>query len=108
MAYEIKGTVKTVGDEQKITDKFSKREIVIEHGDKYPQWNSFEAVNDRMSLLGDVRVGDTVTIWFDLSGREPKNNGRVFNSNRIWKMQVDAKAAAHSSGGVGFTGDIPF
>jgi hypothetical protein len=36
MNYTIEGKVVTVGDKVQITDKFAKREIVIESGDKYP------------------------------------------------------------------------
>lgn len=108
MAYEIKGRVYSVSQSKQISEKFSKREIVIQHGDKYPQWSSFEATNDRQSLLDGINPGDTVTIWFDPSGREPKGD-RHFNSLRIWKIQRDsAGQSAPSGGGFGDQDSIPF
>lgn len=113
MAYEIKGRVKSVSEVKQVTDRFARRELVIETGldTKYPQVNSFETSNDRNALLDDVSVGDMVTIQFDLRGREGRD-GRCWNTLSIWKIKVDEKgASAGGSGslfGSGADDQIPF
>lgn len=109
MAYEIKGTVKSVGDVQQISDKFSKRELVIEHGDKYPQLTKLESSGDRNALLDGIATGDVVTVQFDLRGREARN-GQVYNTLSIWKVSRDSATPQRPapSGGGSAQDDIPF
>ena len=108
MAYEITGRVKSVSEVQQVTEKFAKRELVIEHGDKYPQLSKFESSGDRNDLLNDVREGDTVTISFDLRGREARD-GRVWNTLSIWKLKRDESRPAPRAPTDGTAqDDIPF
>jgi hypothetical protein len=112
MAYEIKGRVKSVGAVEQKTEKFAKRNLVIETDDaKYPQTLQFETSGDRNALLDAVGAGDAVTIQFDLRGREGRD-GRVWNTLSVWKLNVDSRGAGHSapsgSGGGSAQDDIPF
>ena len=55
-----------------------------------------------------ARAGDTVTVQFDLRGREGRD-GRVWNTLSIWRINVDAKGAAPRASGSGSAqDDIPF
>jgi hypothetical protein len=110
MAYEIKGRVKSVGDVVVVSDKFSKRQIAIETDGRYPQVIAIESSNDRNALLDGIGPGDTVTIQFDLRGREGRD-GRIWNTLSLYKINVDSKGAAPSqdSWGAGNgNGDLPF
>lgn len=109
MANELKCTVKYVLDTKVITEKFSKRSLVVEVEDgKYPQVLEFEATGDKIALLDGLNPGDKVTITWDLRGREKKNNDGAFNSLNIWKLNVDSKAQRSSSGSGGSQDSIPF
>ena len=69
--FNIKGKVKNVGAEQKISDNFSKRElIVLEAVGNREQPLLFEATQDRMSLLDGIATGDEVNVGFYINGRE--------------------------------------
>ena len=69
--FNIKGKVKSVGAEQKISDNFSKRElIVLEAVGNREQPLLFEATQDRMSLLDGIAAGDEVNVGFYINGRE--------------------------------------
>jgi len=111
MSYEIKGTVKSVSAVEQVSEKFAKRELVIEHAEnpKYPQLTKLETSGDRNALLDGVSEGDTVTVQFDLRGRAGRD-GRVWNTLNIWKLNVDTKGAARSapSGSGSAQDDIPF
>jgi hypothetical protein len=67
----ITGTVKLVGKTQQISEKFSKRELVItEAGGQYPQQIPVEFTQDRTVLLDNYAPGDEVTVTAFVNGRE--------------------------------------
>jgi hypothetical protein len=110
-AIELKATVKYLLDTKQITEKFSKRSVIVEVPDsKYPQTLELEATGDRIAQLDALGPGDTVTFHVNLRGREKKNQDGAFNSLDIWKFTVDNKAtrAAAPSGGNGKNDDLPF
>ena len=110
MAIEIKGIVKYLLDTKVITEKFSKRSVVVEVPDgKYPQTLELEATGDRIAQLDALGAGDQVTFHVNLRGREKKNQDGAFNSLDIWKFNIDVKAArgAAPSGGDA-NSDLPF
>jgi hypothetical protein len=85
MGYDISGSVKLVQDAQTFGSGFTKRAVVITTEDgKYPQDISIDFVQDKVSLLDDIRVGDDVTVAFNLRGNE--HNGRYFNNLQGWKL----------------------
>jgi hypothetical protein len=87
MAYELKGKVKVVQDAQTFGSGFTKRELVVTVEDgKYPQDISLEFVQDNVSKLDGINVGDEVEITFDIRGRE--YNGKYFNNLQAWKMSA--------------------
>lgn len=87
MAYEFTGEIIHIGDRQEFASGFYKRDIVLtDRADKYPQQIPFECVKQTADLIDSkgLRVGDRVTVRFDLRGREYK--GRYFGSNNVWKL----------------------
>jgi single-strand DNA-binding protein len=93
MAYDLTGKVKLIQDAQTFGSGFTKREmvVVVEDG-KYPQEINLEFVQDKVSLLDTVQVGQEVTVTFDIRGRE--YNGRYFNNLQGWKIQAGESAPA--------------
>ena len=88
----IQGKVIMIGDVKEISDKFRKRDIVIEHGDnpQYLQNCIFEAHQDKVSILDDVKVGDNVSLEFNLQGRKwtnPQGEIIYFNTLAVWKIE---------------------
>lgn len=93
MAYDLTGKVKVIQDAQTFASGFTKREFVVtvEEG-KYPQDICLECVQDKVSLLDSVQVGQEVTATFDIRGRE--YNGRYFNNLQCWKLSAAEGAPA--------------
>jgi len=87
MNYTIEGKVVNIGDKVQITDKFAKREIVIETDDKYPQQIMLEFSQDKCSLLDECKLGDLVQIGFNIRGREW--NGKYFTRLEGWNIKID-------------------
>jgi single-strand DNA-binding protein len=92
MAYEIKGTIIKIGDIQQVTEKLSKREVVIETADnpRYPQSIPVELVNDRTSLVDGMSAGDSVRAEVDIRGRawtKPGSETKYFLSLNVYKLE---------------------
>ena len=87
--YELSGVVKVVGDTETFGSGFNKREFVVTVEDgKYPQDIKLEIVQDNVSLLDPVNVGDTVTAKFDIRGRE--YNGKYYTNLQCWRLNIDS------------------
>src|SRR4051812_5997816 len=90
----ITGILKVKKDEQAVSDKFKKREFVLtDNSSQYPQYISFQCTQDRCSLLDSVNVGDTITVHFNLRGREwtsPQGEVKFFNTLEAWKIDKGA------------------
>lgn len=79
MILKSKGVIHDIKDTQVITDKFSKRELILEiPDDKYPQFCSFEFSQKSCATLDNFSIGQEVEITFSLKGREYK--GKYYNS----------------------------
>lgn len=78
------GIVKRIGSTEIVTDKFRKRELILEIPGNYPQVVKFEFVQDKVDLLDSVAEGENVDVHFNLNGRE--HNGNVYNTLQGWKI----------------------
>ena len=61
--FKYKGVVYKVGNLEVISEKFSKRELVLTDGaEQYPQFISFTFVKDKCALLDGVGSGQEVEV----------------------------------------------
>jgi spore germination protein YaaH len=91
MLYEAFGKLHTLFDEQQVTEKFRKREFVVEIEDgNYPQYVKFQLTQDKCSALNSFQKGDKIKIAFGLSGREGKSrdgNTVYYTNLSAWKLE---------------------
>jgi hypothetical protein len=92
MAMEAIGKLHTIFETKQVSERFSKREFVVELADnpKYPQTVLFQLTGDRCTQLDGMAVGDQVRIEFSLRGREwrsPSGDVKYFNSLDVWKLE---------------------
>lgn len=67
----ITGSIKVVGQTQQVSEKFSKRELVVtEQGGQYPQLIPIEFKQDKTSLLDGYKPGEEVSVVCYVNGRE--------------------------------------
>lgn len=105
MAYELTGTVKLIGELQTFNSGFSKKEMVVTVEDgNYPQDISLEFLKEKAELLNNVNIGQTVTVTFDIRGRE--YNGRYFNNLVGWQIKDAAQNNEDHTPSTGFD-DMP-
>lgn len=99
---EIKGKVHEVQPTQQVTESIKKRNLIIEYTEnpQYPEYLQFEAIQDRVKLMDELRVGDDVEVFFNLKGRpwtDKTGKKSYFNSMQLWKINV-LKTVAHNQG----------
>ncbi len=92
MGLETTGRIHTLFDTQQVTERFRKREFVLELGDnpRYPQYVQFQLTGDRCENLDGFSVGDAVRVEFSLRGREwksPRGETKFFNSLDVWTLE---------------------
>ena len=98
MNYKITGNVKKIGDLQKFTSRFQKRDIVLTTKEDYPQDIQIEFLNDNVRKLATLKEGHEIEVDFNLRGREwtsPQGEVKYFNSIVGWSI-------TYRNGGRGF------
>ena len=105
MGFQIRGKIHVISDTQQITERFRKREFVLELTDnpRYPQFVQFQLTGDRCENLEGYEVGEEVNVEFSLRGREwksPKGDTKFFNSLDVWQLE-------RSGAGRGADGEPP-
>ena len=66
--FKLTATVKTIHDTVQVTEKFAKREFVVEdNSSMYPQTLLFQTVQDKCTLLDQIAEGETVEISFNMN-----------------------------------------
>ena len=98
-AMKISGAVHHIGNVEKVSEKFQKRDFVIETGDKFPQRILMQLTQDKVSLADNLKVGQVVECSINLRGREwVSKDGEIkwFNTIECWSMQF-ANAETTSS-----------
>jgi hypothetical protein len=91
MGFETSGKIHVINEVQQITERFRKREFVLELAEnpRYPQYVQFQLTGDRCENLDGFSVGDEVSLEFSLRGREwksPKGEIKYFNSLDVWEL----------------------
>tara|TARA_R110002020_G_scaffold461179_1_gene680008 strand:+ start:48 stop:401 length:354 start_codon:yes stop_codon:yes gene_type:complete len=95
--FNFTGTIDTINETQVISETFSKREFVLTDNDEnYPSFIAFELIKDNCNLLDNYKIGDKITVSFNLEGRKwlnPKTNiERTFNTLKVWKIEGQESA----------------
>lgn len=107
---EVTGKVYRIDAVNQVSEKFKKREFILETDGQYPQFISLECQQDNCSRLDGIFKGETITAHINLRGRlwtSPKGEERCFNTLVVWK--IDAVASTPPAGQVPDTDpNLPF
>lgn len=92
MSFELTGKIIEILATQTITEKFKKREFIVEYKDNpsgaYVQYLKFQFTGDKVTMLDSYKTGQDVNISFNLKGRKYEKDGRVsyFMDLEAWKI----------------------
>ena len=101
MAYDVTGRLHEIFDEQQVSEKFRKREFVLEVQDgQYPEHIKFQMVQDKTSLIDPFKMGDEVKVTFNLRGRGFNKNGQMlyFTNLEAWKIEANGGGGSYGGG----------
>ena len=89
---DVTGILKLKHDVQQVSDKFKKREFVltIDQNTQYPQYISFQLIQDKTSLIDNYQVGEEIKVSFNLKGREwtsPQGEVKYFTTIDAWRIE---------------------
>lgn len=83
---EVSGKVVVIGQTESVGQNgFTKRLLVIETNEQYPQKLPIDFVKDKTTLLDNISIGQDVKVYINLRGSE--NNGRWFSQIQGWKIE---------------------
>ena len=90
----IKGKLVEIFDTVQITETFKKREFIIQDNKnpEYPEFVKVELIQDKVSLLDDLKVGDKINVLINIKGRkweDKEGNIKYFNSIQGWKIETE-------------------
>lgn len=97
MSFEISGSIVEIYPTQQVTDKFKKREFILEvketsnTGFEFTEYIKFQAVQDKCNLLDGFNQNDQVKVSFNLRGRKWEKDGQVsyFTNLDAWKIESE-------------------
>ena len=92
MGIETTGKLHTIFETKQVSERFTKREFVVELADnpKYPQLGAVPAQRRSLRAARRMRVGDEVRIEFSCaaaSGAARNGEVKYFNSLDVWKIE---------------------
>ena len=95
MSFEINGRLAEKFETQKVSDRFQKREFVLEvkstgtTGYEFVDFIKFQSTQDKCSLLDQVSIDDTIKVSFNLRGRKWEKDGQVsyFTNLEAWRIE---------------------
>ena len=95
MAFELKGKIKVLFEQQDFPSGFYKRDFVITTNEQYPQDIKLSALKERVEQLNGMSEGDPISVMFDLRGRE--YNGNYYVDLNAWRIESDGQGAQGTS-----------
>lgn len=87
---EIKGYIKVIKEIQQISDKFQKREFVIETDEQFKQCIQLELHQDKVDIIDAYSVGELVTVSINIRGKlwtNQQGEDKYFNTILAWRIQ---------------------
>jgi hypothetical protein len=94
MAFEITGKIIDISPVNQVSDKFRKREFVIEKKEPggpavFIDYIKFQLIQDKCDLINESFLNEEVKIWFNLKGNKWERDGKInyFTNLDAWKIE---------------------
>ena len=105
MSLEITGKLLAKYDAQQVTDKFKKREFVLElseeiNGNLYTNFAKMQLVQTKCDIIDRYNEGDVVKVSFNIKGTRYEKEGKVsyFSNLDAWRVESASAAPANNNG----------
>lgn len=88
---QLKGKIIEIMDTHVVSDRFKKREFVVETYDnpQYPQTILLQMTQEKCSVLDKYNIGDDVEVHYNIQGRKVVNDSGVKYYNTLISWRLD-------------------
>lgn len=98
---KVTGKLLEIKETQQVSETFKKRSFVLEYAEnpQYPEYISFELIQDRCGLLDSFQLGQDVEVSFNLKGRKwisPEDETKYFNSLQAWRIEAATQSSSQA------------
>lgn len=104
MAFEITGRIIDISPVNQVSDKFRKREFVIEKKDTggaavFIDYIKFQLIQDKCDLINESFLNEEVRIWFNLKGNKWERDGKInyFTNLDAWKIEKNPESGRNQN-----------
>ncbi len=106
MSLEVTGKLLVKYDTQQVSEKFKKREFVLElaeeiNGNIYTNFAKMQLVQNKCDIIDRFKEGDQVRVSFNIKGNKWERDGKVNYITNLDAWRVEAASAAPGNGGGG-------
>jgi hypothetical protein len=113
MSLEVTGKLAVKFDTQQVSERFKKREFVLElteeiNGNVYTNYVKMQTVQQKCEVLDRFNEGDTVKVSFNLKGNKWEKDGKVNYITNLdaWRLEAVATPNQPASQPVGAYGNM--
>ena len=113
MSFEINGKLYEKSETVSVSDKFRKREFVIEkteatNAGEFTELIKFQLTQDRCDILDRYNVNDEIKISFNIRGRKWEKDGKVSYFTNLEAWRIEKVTSENASGSAPIPGvDFP-
>lgn len=115
MAFEITGKVIDISPVNQVSDKFKKREFVIEKKESggsavFIDYIKFQLLQDKCDLINESFLNEDVKIMFNVKGNKWERDGKInyFTNLDAWKVEkISASSREQNTSSHTTLEDIP-
>lgn len=100
MSFEITGKLIQVNPTQQVSERFKKREFVLEiaeeiNGNVYTNYAKMQLVQNKCEIIDNFKMGDTVKVSFNIKGNKWERDGNVNYITNLdaWRVESGAQPA---------------
>ncbi|MEI6815685.1 MAG: DUF3127 domain-containing protein [Bacteroidota bacterium] len=105
MSYEFTGKLIEKYDAVQVTEKFKKREFVLEKDEQAGSFSftnqiKFQLSQDKCALLDNIQLNTEIKVSFNVRGRRWEKDGRVnyLTNLEAWRIESVANGGSSNSG----------
>ena len=104
MNLEVTGKLLVKYDTQQVSEKFKKREFVLEladeiNGNTYTNYAKMQLVQAKCDIIDRYNVGDQVKVSFNIKGSRYEKDGKESYFTNLDAWRIEAAGAAPNNGG---------
>src|ERR1700733_1022381 len=104
MSFEVNGKLLAKYDTQQVSEKFKKREFVLElaeeiNGNIYTNFAKMQLVQNKCDIIDRFKEGDMVKVSFNIKGNKWERDGKVNYITNLDAWRMESATSAPSAAG---------